>query len=156
SASGPSASGKVEIKAGAERVALIVIQKKTFVGRRKIRQAAIHGSEALGILVRISEMDLCTAEQAGRADGRLPAADTCAVDGEWEKDIGATNGIVIEKVSRLSSKVVHIQSPSADRNCHPELPLLVSFAPQRNEAESLIEDKIQQRTGDGGQGRRLI
>src|SRR5215472_8935911 len=145
---GPCVAGKIDIESAAERMALIVIQEETLLGRRKIGQSTVDCSEALRILMRVGAMKLYAAEYAWRFYRRLGPANTHTINSEREKDIGITHGVVIEKVCGAGSKVVHVQSPSPDRNRHTELTLFVAFAVQWNKTEPLIENKLEKRPRD--------
>src|SRR5215510_3738498 len=145
---GPCVAGKIDIEAAAERMALIVIQKETLLGRRKIGQSTVYRSETFRVLMRIGAVKLYAAEYAWRFYRRLRTTNTYTIDGEREKDIGITHGVVIEKVCGAGSKVVHVQGPSSDWNRHTELTLFVAFAVQWNKTEPLIENKLEKRPRD--------
>src|SRR5262245_20554319 len=81
---GPCVAGKIDIEASAERMALIVIQEETLLGRRKIGQATGDRSEALRILMRIGAVKLNAAEYVWRSYRRLRTTNTRTIDGERE------------------------------------------------------------------------
>ena len=69
-------------------------------------------------------------QQARRANRRFPPIESGAVDGEREKQIGVSNRVVVEVISRPLMIVVYFEGPAAQRNRKAELVLLVALAAQ--------------------------
>src|SRR5258707_10567573 len=72
---GKRAARQIQVETRIRRVALIVVQRESSLGRAEVRQAAIDGAETVRGLIRIREMELADTPHSGRADGQFVAAD---------------------------------------------------------------------------------
>src|SRR5882757_4426765 len=114
---GPNAPWQLQIEAGGNRVALIVVEEEvTFVGRREVSEAARDAARAFGILVGVGGMNLSTAGDLRRIRGGFPAANARASDGQREKDIGVAENVVIKEISGAGAKVGNVEGPAGQRN----------------------------------------
>src|SRR5260370_11361976 len=91
-----------------------------------------------------------------RAQRELPAIDARSLNGNWKKQVGIVEIIVVEEIHRARKKIAGIERPPAEWNGDAKLVLFVAFTVQRNEAQVLIVGGLQQRTGNGDQRRRLV
>ena len=67
------------------------------------------------------------------AEGELPGANECAVDGDGEVDAGVADVGVVEEVVDAGLEGVGVEDPAAEGNLDAELVLLVAFAVERGE-----------------------
>src|SRR5258708_33179567 len=75
------------VEAGAERVALIVVQQEVPAAWRKVRQAAADRPAPFGLLSCIRQVDMSTLPRPRRADGQLPSPDELPLNRQREKDV---------------------------------------------------------------------
>src|SRR5215469_9051814 len=80
--------GEGSVEADVEGVALVVIERRVSeLRKRKIGEAAGDRASRERDLVRIGEMELAAAPEAGRPQSGFPRADEGSVDSEREKDV---------------------------------------------------------------------
>src|SRR5450432_4237841 len=85
---GPDVPWQLEIEAGRNRAALIVVEEEiTFVRWFEIGQAAGHSPRAFGVLMGINGVELCEPSDSGRICGGLPSAYAGAIDSEWKENV---------------------------------------------------------------------
>src|SRR6266481_5851166 len=93
-----TACRKVNRKAGAQGVALVVIEEEEICRCREIRQSAGDRALSLCVLVRIGEIELAPFEELWRACRKLEGTCARALDSEGKEDVRVAERIVIEKV----------------------------------------------------------
>src|ERR1039457_6586463 len=148
---------KAEVEPRVKRMPLIVVQQEiAAVWRREIGKAAADRSQAFAMRISVRQVNPPSLSNPRRAHRYLPSVESCAVDGQREKDVGISDGVVVEVVSRTLVIVVYIEHPSVHRNCEAELMLLIAFATKRNKAKSLRHRIIEKRTDYRGKGWRLV
>src|SRR5881628_3828599 len=103
----------------------MVQEEKITFRRGEVRKPAADGASPFGELTRKDQMEFGAPEQKGRAHGRFPTADASRIDSEGKKNVGITQNIVVEEISRPGVKVVCIEYPSRERNGDPCFVLLI-------------------------------
>ena len=95
-------------------------------------------------------------EEPRRAQGDFGAADDRAEIRQRNKNAGVADHIVVQEVARAGVEIIHVERPSANRNAQSDIVLDIALARQRNEAEPLRHRKIERRTGQAVERRRLV
>src|ERR1035438_5926388 len=137
-------------------VSLVVIQQRKSVAERKIGEPSVDIPEAQGQLVGVGQVDLGAIMNAWRTQGEFPPIDARTLDGDGEKDVGIIEVVVVEEIVGASQKIVGVECPSSDRNRHSKLMFFIALPVQGGKAQVLTGGKLDQRTGDGVQRRRLV
>src|SRR5437868_13244229 len=97
----PSLPWKRCAEAGAERIALVVVEKEKPIRRRtEIRDPAGHRTRSLSGLMRVSQVDIYLLEQMRRTHRDLGSGNPCAFDRKRKEQAGVANRLVIKKVMR--------------------------------------------------------
>jgi hypothetical protein len=68
----------------------------------------------------------------------------CAVDREWQKDIGVPDGVVIEEIFCMGSNGIDSAPPLLERNRQTKLLLLIPFPVKRNKSQALVQYKSEE------------
>ena len=76
-----AACRQIDRKAGAQRVALVVIEEEEIRRRREVGQPTGYRALAFRVLVRVREIELAVLEELRRARRHLERANACALDG---------------------------------------------------------------------------
>ena len=100
-------------------------------------------------------MGLSEVPETRAAEGELPGADQCAVDGDGEVDAGVADVGVVEEVVDAGFEGVGVEEPAAEGNLDAELMLFVAFTVERGEAGAGAEGEVLEAAGavgDGGGG----
>src|SRR5207253_5263522 len=64
--------------------------------------------------------------------------------------------VVVKEIVRASSEVIEIKGPAAQRNGQARFMLFIPLATQRQEADALADGQVEERSGDGVDGRSLV
>ena len=136
-------------------VALIVIEEK-IAGRSEFQQSSGNRPDSLPDLIRVSDSPLRHVEKPRRAQRDFGAADDRAEIRQRNKNAGVADHIVIQEIARAGVEIIHVERPSAHRNAQSDIVLDIALARQRNEAETLRHRKIERRTGEAVERRRLV
>jgi len=91
-----------------------------------------------------------------RAKRELPAVDARALDGDWEKQVGIVEIVVVEEIHGAGQKIAGVQGPAAEWNGNAKLMFFIPFTMERDEAQVLIVGGLQQLAGNSYQRRCLI
>src|SRR6202040_1756152 len=96
-AADPRVARQLHARAGAQRVALIVIEEESpFLRRLEIGEAA--GYSALALDRLMGERDVhARLPQQRRLRHQLGTADEDAIDRQWEEHVGVAEGVVVEE-----------------------------------------------------------
>src|SRR5690348_302699 len=141
----PGFPREVHVKSGVKGVPLVVIQKKPSPGRGEIRESAADGAKALCVLVRVGKVDLAALHKPRRAQRRLSAAYSRAIDGEGKEYIGLAHAVVVKEIAGARPELVSVKSPSLERNPYSKLVFFVAFPRQWDERKTLLKCKVQER-----------
>src|SRR6266436_9518762 len=86
---GPQAPRQLQIEAGGEGVALVVVEEEVaFVRRGKIGKAAGYAAGTLSVLMRVDGVELGECGDPGRGRGAFPAANASTSNGKRKENIG--------------------------------------------------------------------
>src|SRR5947207_1360424 len=113
-------------------------------------------SKGEGELIRIGQINLPAIVNTRRAQRKLPSVDARALDGNWKKQVGVIEIIVVEEIHGAGEEIAGVQCPAMERNGDAKLVLFIAFTVERNEAQVLIAGGLQERTGNRKQRRRLV
>jgi len=117
-----------------------MIEKEvSHVRGREVCKAAGYGTRALGVLMRICQVNAGAVEEFRRADGGFPAADAGVIDREWKKNIRVSQNVVVEKIPRGRMEIVFVERPAAEGDRDAYFPLFIAFAVERKEAKAGLE-----------------
>lgn len=112
---------KIDGKARAQCMTLIVIKEEEVCRWRKISEPAGHSTLPLQSLVRISQVELAALKELWRTHGNFEPAHSSALDRQREKDVRVAKGVMVEKVLYAGAEIVCIDGPALYGNRDPEL-----------------------------------
>src|SRR6266571_2827732 len=125
-AGGPGAPGKLNVEAGIERVALVVVEKeKARRWRREIGKPSSDATGGLRELVRIRQIELRAVAKPRGAHRRFPTVNARALDGKRKEDVGIAEHVMVEVVPRVGLKIRHVERPATEGNGQAEFALFV-------------------------------
>ena len=96
-------------------------------------------------LVGVSKVKCGAAGDAGRAQGRFPAANFGLSDSDGEEEIRQSDVAVVEEICGVGLEIINIKHPAAVWNRYTELMFFVLLAVQWNESEAIGASELQQR-----------
>src|SRR3984957_10679383 len=144
------------LPAHVQRVALVVVKQSKPVAQRKIRQPAVDIPESERELIRVRQINLPAIVNSRGTQRQLPTVDARALNRDWKKHFGVVQVVVVEEILRARQKVIRVDRPPEQWNRDAKLMLLIALAMQRNEAQILLRDEIDQRAAHRTEWRRLV
>lgn len=139
--------GKIDVAAGIQSVALVMVKGKELGAGRKISQAAGNGAAGAGNLVGICEVDASPVSEQRRAEGEFPSTNDCLRNRQRKENVRFADVAVIKEIVGVGLKCVGIDRPTAVGDGDAELMFFVALAVQRNEGEIVLIDELKQRAG---------
>ena len=92
-------------------------------------------------------MDLSTVGDAGRAEGKFPAADCSPGNRDW--DAGpVSDAAMIKKIGGVGSEIVGVENPASEGDTDPELMFFIAFAVECDETTIHGAAELKQRAGN--------
>src|SRR3984957_17995782 len=127
-----------------QRISLVVIEQSEAIAKRKIRQAAVDIPESERELIRVRQINLPVIVNSRRTQRQLPTVDARALNRDWKKHVGVVQVVMVEEILRARQKAIRVDRPPEQWNRDAKLMLLIALAMQRNEAQILLRDEIDQ------------
>src|SRR5262245_34678529 len=85
------------------------------------------------MLMRIDEMELCSAGKSWRAGGGFPSANARMREREGKKHVGVAEDVVVEEVAGGGAEVADVEGPPLEWDRKAEFALLVALAMEGQE-----------------------
>jgi hypothetical protein len=145
------------VEPGRQRVSLVMVEIEPAHRRwTEVRQAPCDRPKPFRLLVRIHKVSVVAIQHQRRANIRFPAGDACRLNRQRKENIRIPDDVVIKVILGPSSEIREIARSSLERNCEANFILLVALSVKRQKSYPLLSRKLQQRSRQGIQRRRLI